>query len=253
MTAGTAKKKTNWNDPTIGKWFYVAMAIACMIVSIASFAPSLLDRSARLGTFTWVTLIHGLSSSGWLIVFVLQTMWVRTKRLSLHRTLGTASLALAAAMVVFGYATVISMTRRGFDFSGDLHLNGDPSGPIGQMIFPLLDIFEFGLLVAAGYIFRRRAAAHKRLMLFAAIALLPAPFAHLIGHYPSLVAKGPAVIVPLLFVSLFASPVYDLIRFRRIHPVSLILAPAMFIADMVSAIIIGPGEAWHRFGTWLIS
>ena len=41
----------------------------------------------------------------------------------------------------------------------------------------------FAVLVAAGYIYRRRAAAHKRMMLFATLALMPAPFGHLIGHF----------------------------------------------------------------------
>jgi hypothetical protein len=44
----------------------------------------------------------------------------------------------------------VVMTRRGFDLSGDLNLSHDPLGPVGQIIFPLLDIFEFGILVAAG-------------------------------------------------------------------------------------------------------
>jgi hypothetical protein len=66
----------------------------------------------------------------------------------------------------------------GFDLSGDLKLSHDPLGPVGQIIFPLLDIIEFGVLVAAGFFYRRRAAIHKRIMLFATLAMLPAPFAH---------------------------------------------------------------------------
>jgi hypothetical protein len=230
------------------------MAIAALLVSIASFAPSLLDTSARRGTFTWVTLVHSALFSCWLVVFILQTWWARARKLHLHRKLGAASLGLAAAMVIVGYATTLEMARRGFDLSGDLRLTEDgPSGPIAQMIFPLLDITEFGLLVAAGYLFRQRAAIHKRLMLFATVALLPAPFAHLIGHSAWLREMGPLPIEILLVLSLFASAVYDRIRFGRIHPVSLWLALAMFVAANLCAIVIGPSEAWHRFGTWLIS
>jgi hypothetical protein len=144
------------------------------------------------------------------------------------------------------------MTRRGFDLSGDLNLSHDPLGPVGQIIFPLLDIFEFGILVAAGFFYRRRAAIHKRIMLFATLAMLPAPFAHLIGHNPIL-QLHPIVIVPMVFVSFVASGVYDLVRFRRIHPVSLWLGLVMFVLDNLCAALIGPSDAWHRFANWLVS
>jgi hypothetical protein len=228
------------------------MAAACILISIASFAPSIANASLRLGAFTWIAVAHSAASSAWLVVLIAQTLLVQAGRVALHRRIGAASLFLAVAMVILGYMTVVAMGRRGYDLSGDLGLAADPRGPAFQMIFPLLDIAAFGVLVAAGYAWRRRPDVHKRLMLFATVAMLPAPLAHLIGHSPVLRSNG-VIIVPLLASTLAASAAYDLIRFRRIHPVSLWVGMALFIADNLCATVIGPSETWHEFATWLIS
>ena len=88
--------------------------------------------------------------------------------------------------------------------------------------------------------------------MFATIAMLPAPFAHFFGHSPSLRLHGGLVVIPIA-ISLAACGIYDLIRFRRIHPVSLWLGLSLFALDNLCATLIGPSPAWHRFANWLIS
>lgn len=241
-----------WVDKTTDRWFYTGMAVVFILIAIASFMPSIANSEHRLGSLTWVVAAHAGAFFGWLLVFLVQTLLIQTGRVAIHRTLGTSSMFLAAAMVVLGYITTIEMTRRGFDLSGDLGVKSDPLGPVGQMIFPLLDVFEFGILVAAGYWFRRRADIHKRLMLFAVVVMLPTPFAHFIGHNPLLRTHGAIVILPIA-ISLAASAIYDFIRFRRIHPVSLWLGIALFVIDNLCAVVIGPSAAWRHFAEWLVS
>lgn len=251
MDAAQASAATRWSDRSAGRWFYASMAIACIVFSIAAFGPSILNPVARLGSFTFIVAAHGIVFFVWLFIFLIQTLLVQTRKINIHRALGTASIFLAAVMVVLGYVTAIAMTRRGFDLSGDLGLKNDPLGPVGQIIFPLLDIFEFGILVAAGYLYRRRSDFHRRLMLFATIAMMPAPFAHFFGHSVVLRTRGGFVVIPIA-ISLASSAVYDFIRFRRIHPVSLWLGSALLILDVLCAAVIGPSAIWHRFADWLI-
>ena len=125
-----------------------------------------------------------------------------------------------------------------------------PAKEAAGFLFPVLDITEFGLLVAAGYFARRRAAAHKRLMLFATIAMLPAPFAHLVGHNPTLGAN-PAIMLALLLASVLLSAVYDLIRFRRIHPLSLWLGLGLFVVDLLCATVVGPSAGWQAIAAFI--
>ena len=120
-----------------------------------------------------------------------------------------------------------------------------PSKEAQGFLFPVLDITEFALLVAAGYFARHRAAAHKRLMLFATVAMLPAPFAHLVGRNPALNAN-PAIMLGLILGSVAVSGIYDMIRFRRIHPLSLWLGLGLFVADILCATVVGPARLGNQ-------
>ncbi|WP_174291083.1 hypothetical protein [Sphingomonas bacterium] len=240
-----AARPSRWAEPPSGRRFYIGMAVACLLVSAVPFAPSMVDRSHRLGSATALVVVHGGLFFAWLLAFLAQTILIGRGDYHAHLRLGIAAAILAAAMVLVGYETAIAMTRRGFDFSGDLDLVHDPLGPRGQLIFPLLDIAEFGLLIAAGLILRHRSDYHKRLMLFATVALLPAPFAHFIGHSPALRPHGALVVLPIV-VSLAASAARDLATFRRVHPVSFWVALVMFVLDNLSATIVGHSTAWLR-------
>ncbi len=106
--------------------------------------------------------------------------------------------------------------------------------------------------MVAGYALRRRSDYHKRLMLFATLALLPAPFAHFVGHVPLLKVHGAVVVIPI-FLSLVASAIYDLAAFRRVHPVSIFLGLGIFVLDNLSATVIGHSALWTKIGQQLIA
>jgi hypothetical protein len=240
-------------DRSVGRWFYASMAAVAIVISIVAFGPSIAYSAGRLGPLTPLTMIHGFVFFSWLIVFLTQTILVETRNIGIHRALGTASMVLATGMIVVGYETAVALVRRGYDLSGDL--GGKPGSgdlnELGQMIFPLSDIFMFAVLISAGYIYRRRAAAHKRLMLFATLTLMPAPFGHLIGHFAVLRSHS-LIIIPLIAISLALSAVYDRIFLGRIHPLSLWLAISIFVIDNVSAAV-APSTAWQQIAGWLAS
>ena len=244
MSGAPAIPQRSWIDRTPTRWFYFLAAVTFLIIALVSFGPSLADRSHALAPFTWLIIVHGISLMLWLLLLIVQTWLIQTKSLRLHRRLGISSMFLAAVVVILGYAASIAMLRRGFDISGDLGGRLTPSKEAQGFLFPVLDITEFGLLVIAGYLARHRAAAHKRLMLFATIAMLPAPFAHLVGRNPALGAN-PAIMLVLLSASVLISGTYDLIRFRRIHPLSLWLGLGLFVIDLVCATVVGPSAAWQ--------
>jgi hypothetical protein len=235
--------------PLVDRWFYIGMVICTIITVVLGFAPSLVHTAARNAPPTPLAVAHGIVYAAWLLIFLAQTTLVATRRISLHRTLGTAAVFLAPVMIVLGYMTAITMARRGFDLSGDLHIEADPF--LG-MVNPLGDLVPFGILVAAGFLYRHRSDIHKRLMLLATIGgLMPAPLAHLIGHFPKLNAMPPIIIIPIALF-LFASAAYDRISLGRIHPVSLWGALAIFVWDLSLNILIGPSAAWHHFARWLV-
>ncbi|HWG21300.1 MAG TPA: hypothetical protein VG225_12285 [Terracidiphilus sp.] len=193
--------------------------------------------------------VHGIVFFAWLLIFLTQSILVRTKKLAIHRRCGMLSAILAAAMVVLGYQTTIAMARRGFDLSGDLEIRSDP---LAGIAFPLLDIAMFAVLFVAAYLYRHRSAIHKRLMLLAVFGgLMPAPIAHLTGHYAFFHDKP--LLTPLIVGAFLAvSATYDRIALHRIHPVSLWVALAIFVLDNLCFALVMPSAAWHAFASRLV-
>jgi len=227
----------------------MVMAMCTIVTVVLGFTPSLVNTAARNAPVTPLATAHGVVYLAWLLLFFTQTTLVATRRISVHRRLGAATVFLAPVMIVLGYKTAIVMARRGFDLSGDLHTQADP---LLGIVNPLGDLVPFAILVTAGFLYRHRSEIHKRLMLLATVGgLMPAPLAHLIGHLPSVRDKPPVIVIPIALF-LFAGAVYDRISLGRIHPVSLWVALAIFVWDLSLNIIIGPSAAWHHFAQWLV-
>lgn len=232
-----------------GRWFYTGMALATWATVLAGFGPGIINTTTRTAPLTLLVAVHGTIFSVWLLLFFAQTVLISTGRVAVHRRLGIIGVVLALAMLVSGYATAIAVGRRGFDLSGDLNVAADP---LAYLVFPLGDLVSFGILVAVGFGYRRRADIHKRLMLLATVgSLMPAPLAHIIGHNPYLRMMGSIIVVPIALF-LFASAVYDRLSRGRIHPVSLWGAIILLIWANLRALVIGPSHAWHQFAAWLL-
>lgn len=232
----------------VDRWFYIAMAACTIIIVVSGFGPSIINPT-RQAPLTPLAAAHSLVSFAWLVLFLAQTTLVATRRISVHRKLGTVAVFLAPVMIILGYRVAIAMARRGFDLSGDLKIQADP---LLALVNPLGDLVTFGILVAAGYWYRHRSDIHKRLMLLATVGgLMPAPLAHLIGHSTLLREMRPIILVPIALL-LFASAVYDRVSRGRIHPSSLWGAVIIFVWDILRNIVVGPSAAWHRLAQWPI-
>jgi hypothetical protein len=227
--------------------FYVAMALAMIAAVIAGFAPSLVDTSARRAPLTPLVTLHGLLFGLWMLTFLLQASLIARRHVAAHRKVGAVACGLAVLIVIVGYVTARGMVRRGFDLSGDLNAQADPAL---QVVFALGDLVTFTVLTTAGVIYRRRSDVHKRLMLLGTIGgMMPASFAHLIGHFPALHTRAPIILVPLC-VFFFAPAIYDRLVMRRFHPVTIWGGVALFVWANLRAAVIGPSAAWHHLIAW---
>jgi hypothetical protein len=231
--------------------FYIGMAIVAMAITMAGFGPAMIDTESRKEPVNLAVIAHALIFGAWLVLFLSQTILISQRKITTHKKLGYAGAVLAVLMVVSGYFTAVTMSRRGYDLSGDLIQGADD--PISLLALQLGDVFTFGLLVGIAVWYRRRPDIHKRLMLLATVgALMPAALTHIIGHSPILRAiQFPVIVIPL-FLLLFASAIRDKIYFGKIHPVSLWVALAMFLWSNLRAVVIGPSEAWRTVASWLI-
>jgi hypothetical protein len=161
-------------------------------------------------------------------------------------------------MIPLGFETTAAMVRRGFDLNGDQKVNPHP--PAGSVsldayfasIFNYGDMLMFGTLAIAAICYRRRPEIHKRLMLFANIALMGAPIVHLMGHTPQLAPLlKPAIIAIPVAMLLLAGVMRDYLEAKRIHPLTAGLAIAMYASYPVRGVLIGPSPAGHHFAAWI--
>jgi uncharacterized membrane protein YozB (DUF420 family) len=244
----------------VDHWFYIGMAVLVIVLHAAGFGPSLLDRSMRNGRPSLLLIIHGAVAGAWLLLFLTQATLVATGRTSIHRRLGAIAPALTFVMVVLIFPTTIELVRRGHDLSGDIlrvaAAPGAPAPSVAELDGGLNGLFaalSFGMLVAAGWWYRRRPEIHKRLMLLALLSLTPTPLSHLagyvIGRWPGL--SGPARVAPFAGILLLsAGAVHDKITRGRIHPLS-VWVPLAWIAVMLFSSAVASSTPWRQFSAWL--
>jgi hypothetical protein len=219
------------------RWFYVGMALACVVTIFSGFAPSFYLRPwAAMPALAPLVVAHGVIFTCWVLLFLAQATLVAEGRIWLHRRLGLAAAGLAVLIVVSGPLTAIGAARQG-------RLPGDP---LAFLLVMLVDLLAFAAFVAAGIYYRRRNEVHKRLMLLAMVSLLPPA----INRWP-IAVKHPSVFLSVVLIFVAAALVHDLLARRRLHAVTLWGGLAL-LASLPLRIAISQTEAWHRVASWLI-
>lgn len=223
------------------RMFYTGMAAAFVATVFAGFA-----RTYYLRPFydprplVTVLHLHGLVFTSWVVLFVVQTALVAKRRTDVHRLLGVAGGALAALMVVVGVTTGL-VRARGFDVPP-----GTPS-PLVFLTVPLGDMLVFACLVCAGFYFRRRLDVHKRLMLLATIAIMPAAVARL----PFELMRTASLLTSFLLSDLFIVPclLYDLLTRGRLHRAT-VAGGLLIVVSHALREPVGHTRAWLAFAEW---
>jgi hypothetical protein len=226
--------------------FYSGMAIAMAVTVLVGFGPTYYFRALNdTPTFSGLTElpslvhVHGALFTAWTLLLVVQTQLVARRQLGLHRRLGLASVALAAALVVVGWQTTVAAGRRG----------AAPPGldALVFLVVPVFDILLFAVFVSAAIVLRRNKEAHKRLMLLAYVSMLTAAVARL----PGVMALGPPGFFGLTFVFVLIGVAYDLFSRRRVHPVyawgGLLLA-----LSMPGRLVLSGTPLWRSFAEWVV-
>jgi hypothetical protein len=213
--------------------FYSTMALIAAAVIVTGFAntygPKVISGSTPVPA---IIHLHALLFAGWLVLLVAQTLLVMRGHVLAHMRLGAAGLVLAGLMLVTGLAAATDAARSGH--------RGIPGVEFpareGFLLLNVTSICVFTALVAAGWWWRSRPQAHKRLMLAATVAgLMPPGIARLPGF-----AGHDRAIAVLAIAFLLVGPIYDLATRRRIHPA---------YAGLLLAVLIVPPVVLHVSGT----
>jgi hypothetical protein len=194
--------------------FYSGLAVLMALIVFVGFAPTFYLRTYFGGpvsvtgatSLTPLAQLHGFVFTAWVILFVIQTSLVASRRVAVHRRLGLAAIGLAALMTIVGVMTAIAAARRG----------SAPPGfePLVFLVVPVFDIVLFVGFITMAVLRRGEKEAHKRLMLLAYVAIMPAAVARL----PGMIALGPAGFM-IAFLPAVAGAVYDRWSRGRVSPV----------------------------------
>ncbi|MCC5980418.1 MAG: hypothetical protein JJU26_01735 [Oceanicaulis sp.] len=162
--------------------------------------------------------IHGSVMTGWYVLLVIQTFLIGRGAYGVHKVMGLAGLALAAAVILTGIPVITGFAPRLISAG----LEADMVLPIISVLiwFDILALAAFAGLVGMAVLLRGDGNAHKRLMLLASITfMLPATFRIVNGYAPDWPAMPIALIVSLLLLAVMA--VYDFRTLRKLHPATL--------------------------------
>lgn len=182
---------------------------------------------------------HAVTFTSWLALFNAQVWLIRKRRADLHRKLGQAMFWVACVMIVLGPATALI---------ADGKIAG-PGNPPVFLIVQFTDIAAFAGLTFTALSQRANAAAHKRLMLMGLFYLSDAGFARLFNGILATPLVGTAFQTP---VGLYAGTnlmalalgVYDLVKYRRLHPAYLAaLAYILVLQSIALYMMTSPGWA----------
>jgi hypothetical protein len=146
---------------------------------------------------------------GWVVIYLLQNVFVATDRMALHRRLGWVAAGWIVPMIVLGFGVTIAMVRRGqvpFFFQ-----------PLQFLVFDPLTLLIFAALTGSAIVLRNKTEWHRRLH-FCGMAMLLAPGFGRLLPLPLLQpwAWEASFAAGLLFP--VAGVVADLRRSGRVHP-----------------------------------
>jgi len=202
--------------------FYPAMAAILAAAVAAGFAPTFFARDVALvGPLPLPALVHGVFGTAWVLAFAAQTVLVASGRTAWHRRFGWAAALLAVAFFASGIVVMVNLEQS--------H-GAEPLTWRAPHVFTnLAPLAAFAAFMAAGVLRRASAAEHKRLMLLAAVVLLPPAIGRLFAVL-DLTELNLAVYAAFAF----ANAIFDWLVYRRPHAVSLLGATALVAIDLAT-------------------
>ncbi|MEO5772932.1 MAG: hypothetical protein ABIQ32_02270 [Sphingomicrobium sp.] len=208
-----------------------ATVAAVLLVIVIGFGMDIVRR-AHINAlhFALIVHLHAIAYTGWLLLLAAQVLLVRTGRRDLHRRLGLAAIVLIPAMLVLGPATA---------YYGVANNPWMPDKWIAWLSVNFTNAISSVVLLTAGFLLRRDAAVHKRLMVMGTIALTEPGFGRIWA--PFLEARLGEGYVPFYistyigtFVLIVAVGIYDLATRRRLHPAYVAAALWIFANQLLA-------------------
>jgi hypothetical protein len=232
--------------PVVDRRFFSWMAIAMAVVTFMGFAPTYyLSGFNDSPALTPSVHLHGLLSTAWIVLLIVQTRLVAAGRRDVHKKLGILGALIASAIVVGGVIVAINSERRVHSAATADTL----ADPYVFLIFPISAATLFLAFAVAGIVQRDRADSHKRLMLLATAHLTMPALARIVNQVTAAgFATVPGVIGASVLVAFYLIPmaIHDYRSRGRLHPVTFWGAICILITEPLR-FAIGFSAPWQEF------
>ncbi|AQR62586.1 hypothetical protein BZG35_13710 [Brevundimonas sp. LM2] len=214
------------------------------LLMLLGFVPEVIQRGlSDAPPYPLIIHVHAVVYFGWLVFLALQVGLIRTRRVDWHMRMGLVGLALALAVILVGPAAGLTM-----------QINGQARQPPQFLAIQFASVLGFTVMIAAGLMLRRHAAAHKRLMLIGTLALIGAGFGRVIRMVTA--APPPWTLIPAVYLAadvlLVAMAIHDLRTRGRLHPVFLPAAVVLLLTQLSAGLLLR-SPAWIDFTTRLVN
>jgi hypothetical protein len=220
--------------------FFSGMALLILLTVLVGFARTyFLAGLFRAPLPSVIVHLHGAAFSAWIVLLVVQTSLVAARRVDIHRRLGIVGSTLACLMVVLGVWVNNRALTRG----------GSPPDSGGAAIYFLgfSLILIFAVLVVFAFHARANAAAHKRLILLATVALVLAALVRLPFAFVQHGIEKPTLLSYAFLLILF---IYDLWSIHKVHRTTLAAGAFLIVTEQIM-IALGPTAKAQVVAGWL--
>lgn len=242
MSTSTLSKPRRATDRRAFTWFVVAFAF----IAFAGFARSYYLKPVFPGpALPFLIHLHGLVMTAWIALLFVQVRLVASRRVDLHRRLGSIGVWLTPLMILVAIDASIIMARR------DYRLAHGSTGPLSFLALQLIGLLvPFAIFIFLAVVFRRQPGLHGRLMVLATLRLLPPATTRLPLRF--IQNGGIPMLVGIDAIAVLACLAIDTARNRRVSPVFLWGGLLLVGADLGS-IAFSTTASWLRFASWLVS
>ncbi len=217
----------------IDRWIYVFTTALFIAIILTGFIPDSLTKIAAVQSgerppFPLVMHLHAVLMGSFLLLLLAQTTLMATGRGHIHRRLGIATFAVAAALVVVGFILAPTMYHYGWNAAQTAppemreKLHKIVLGRDNIILLQLRVGLLFPLFLLIGLRARgRNAGLHKRMMILATAITLGAGIFR-ITWLPTTLPASPLALD--LYILLAVTPMFlwDVWRNRSVHPAYLI-------------------------------
>jgi len=244
-TSAAAGAFRTWDSRTDRKVYLVWMA--CIWAAMAlGFSLDIARYMGERPAPPLILHLHGALYVAWLCLVTVQILLVEGGRVRLHKQLGWWTAGVSALMVPMGVVAALVDKARLF---------GRPDADLPFLGLEFEDMIGFAILITAGLLWRKDLAAHKRLMILAAVSVSDAGFGRAWQMGIKVAPPGPLGWwvqyywgIPIMIVAILA---WDFWKRRRVHPAVLFGAVVLLAGETVSTILYF-SPAWARSMTALV-